>query len=114
MVILGSSRRALLAVVISFACATPSEPAKPADPCVAIAGRFRDALKAASGRCEKDADCGCYNPVIAEAGCGGVTDGATVATLRALEGEFHQAKCAWPHQCPAQQCAPRCDHGTCR
>lgn len=82
--------------------------------CDEITARFRETLAGATGSCTADAECACYNPVIGEAGCGGVTDAATGGRLTAIEAEFHAAKCQWPHQCPAQLCAPKCVDGRCR
>jgi hypothetical protein len=94
--------------------AAPPAVSPAADPCAAITGRFRDALAGATGTCKADAECAYYNPVIAEAGCGGVTDAAAAKRLGAIEAEFHAAKCQWPHQCAAQVCAPKCVDGRCR
>jgi hypothetical protein len=87
--------------------------APPTEACAEIAARFRDALTTASAVCTTDADCGCYSPVAADAGCGGVTDRATADTLADLERRFHAASCPWPHQCPASLCNPTCVEGRC-
>jgi len=81
--------------------------------CDVIAARFRTALSATAGTCRTDADCACYNPVITEAGCGGITDATTAAQLAAIEREFHAASCPWPHQCAAMSCQPHCASGRC-
>jgi hypothetical protein len=81
--------------------------------CAAIAERFRQTLASASGACATDADCGCYNPVVAEAGCGGVTDQHTAVALGELQTEFLASGCDWPHQCGPWACEPRCDDGRC-
>ena len=81
--------------------------------CKDLADSFRKTWKQAPGTCAADADCGCFNPVIEEAGCGGVTDRATATKLAGIESAFHVASCPWPHLCAAQVCAPRCTAGRC-
>jgi hypothetical protein len=84
-----------------------------AGPCTALAARFKHAVDTAPGSCATAADCACYNPVAAGLGCGGVTDRTTSATLATIEAEFHAAKCSWPLECAAWNCAPRCQSGHC-
>ena len=81
--------------------------------CAAIAARFRQALGEATGTCSSDSDCACYNAVIPEAGCGGITDAATAARLAGIEHDFHAASCPWPHQCGASLCQPHCTSSRC-
>jgi hypothetical protein len=81
--------------------------------CEAIAARFRTAMSAATGRCESDADCMCFNPVVSEAGCGGITDRPTATRLATIESDFHTAGCPWPHQCGPWACRPACQEGHC-
>jgi len=91
----------------------PAEPPVVADPCEAHRAAFRAALAAATGSCTSAADCGCFNPVVAEAGCGGITDAATSARLGAIEGDYFRAGCDWPHACAAWSCEPTCHAGRC-
>jgi hypothetical protein len=89
-------------------------PASPfADRCEPPRARFRAASVAATGACATDAECGCFNPVVDEAGCGGVTDATTAAALAAIERDFHAASCPWPHQCAPWACEPTCRAGRC-
>jgi hypothetical protein len=101
-----------LTIVVALVVAACSKPAKSSS-CSIIASRFRSTLRLASGSCATAADCGCYNPVIEEAGCGGVTDGVTAAKLGTIEADFHKASCPWPHVCAASACAPQCSSGKC-
>jgi hypothetical protein len=112
------ANRRLLALVcslLSIACGKDRDGSggPPADTCPQIAASFRDALKSAGGACTTAADCACYNPVVADAGCGGVTDRATADALADLERRFHAAGCPWPHQCAAWVCNPACVEGRC-
>ena len=81
--------------------------------CVVHQDAFRVALASATGTCATNDDCGCYNPVIAEAGCGGITDAATASRLRAIEDAWRSDGCQWPHQCGPWSCEPVCREGRC-
>jgi hypothetical protein len=81
--------------------------------CRELAERFQRVLDQASGTCSASTDCGCYNPVSARAGCGGVTDAKAAAKLAEIEREFHAQDCPWPRQCAPWACAPRCASGRC-
>lgn len=85
----------------------------PTGACVVHQDAFRVALASATGTCEENDDCGCYDPVIAEAGCGGITDATTVSRLRAIEDAWRAAGCRWPHQCGPWRCEPVCREGRC-
>jgi hypothetical protein len=111
-----------IAVVVAVATAcSKHEAPRPGDvdvppptpACPAIASRFRDTLAHAPGTCHVDADCGCYDPVVEEVGCGGVTDRATATRLQAIEAEFLGVGCPWPHLCAAIACTPVCHEGRC-
>ena len=97
---------------------TPSTPSSDeesdADPCRAIQEEFGRVLRTATGSCTQDDECGCFDPVIGEAGCGGITDSATTNQLRAITTRFHEAGCPWPHQCGPWACMPVCREGQCR
>lgn len=96
--------------------AVPPPPAvapPPGDPCDVHRAAFRAALASATGACTADAECGCYDPVVGEAGCGGITDGATAARLSAIEADFHRDDCPWPHMCGPWSCTPVCREGRC-
>lgn len=95
----------------SFGLPTPSVLA--ADPCEPHRAAFRAALAGATGTCTRAEDCGCFNPVVEEAGCGGITDAATAARLGAIQGDYFRAGCAWPHACAAWSCEPTCRAGRC-
>jgi len=84
------------------------------DPCSVHTASFRAALASASGACTTSIDCACYNPVVGEAGFGGVTDAATAARLGAIEAAFHVDGCPWPHLCEATACNPVCVAGRCQ
>jgi hypothetical protein len=71
-------------------------------------------MAAATGACAAASDCGCFNPVVEEAGCGGITDAVTTRELQAIETRFHADGCPWPHQCGAWACVPVCHEGRCR
>ena len=70
-------------------------------------------MAAATGSCETNSDCGCFNPVVGEAGCGGITDRTTTDELGAIEQRFHADNCPWPHQCGPWSCQPECREGRC-
>ncbi len=120
-------RRAAIFGVLGclVACGSPArEPAarhevtRPSAPIVAARcdahhAAFRAAMATATGRCASDAECACFNPVVEEAGCGGISDAATAATLSAIEVAFHADACEWPHQCAAWACEPVCREGRC-
>jgi hypothetical protein len=95
--------------------APPSPPPPPAapDPCATHAADFRAAMAGATGRCAADDECGCFNPVVEEAGCGGITDRATSGRLGAIETAWRAAGCSWPHQCGPWACTPACRDGRC-
>ncbi|MCU0849607.1 MAG: hypothetical protein MUD12_17135 [Spirochaetes bacterium] len=82
--------------------------------CGKLASRFDVILEKAGGTCRTAADCGCYNPVSPNVGCGGVTDRKTVKELSRVETEFHRIKCSWPVDCAAWLCKPACVRGKCR
>jgi hypothetical protein len=81
--------------------------------CADLSRSFRTTWKQAPGTCGADTECACYNPVVEEAGCGGVTDRATASSLAKIEAAFHAASCPWPHMCAAQACNPQCVTGRC-
>lgn len=81
--------------------------------CADVRRRFSETLAKATGACATAADCGCYDPVAAGLGCGGVTDAATAKALRDVEAELHANRCRWPHSCGPWACAPRCESGRC-
>lgn len=88
------------------------------DRCVDLGDRFREVMKQATGTCKSDADCGCFQPVVKEAGCGGITDKGTTDRLNELTREFlssanGQKACSWPHQCGPWSCQPSCQQGRC-
>jgi hypothetical protein len=85
----------------------------PGASCRELSGIFRKTWKQAPGTCAADADCGCFNPVVEEAGCGGVTDRETATKLAKIESAFQASSCRWPHLCGAQVCSPRCKAGRC-
>ncbi|MFO0551321.1 MAG: hypothetical protein U0271_23225 [Polyangiaceae bacterium] len=90
----------------------------PKDRCADLSDRFRAVMKQATGVCKTDADCGCFQPVVEEAGCGGITDKATTDRLDALTSQFlssanGQRACSWPHQCGPWACEPVCQRGRC-
>ncbi|MBN8611454.1 MAG: hypothetical protein J0L92_12755 [Deltaproteobacteria bacterium] len=95
----------------------PTTPVPPATStsgaCVVHQDAFRVALASATGTCATNDDCGCYTPVIAEAGCGGITDAATATRLRAIEDAWRSDGCQWPHQCGPWRCEPVCREGRC-
>lgn len=93
--------------------APPAAPPASVDPCTAHQAAFRAALASASGTCTTDTECGCFNPVVGEAGCGGITDAATAARLGAIEADFHRDGCPWPHLCGPWACTPVCREGRC-
>lgn len=115
--------RALCLTVWLLACGTdaappPSTPSEPpptavVDPCTLHRAAFRAAMATATGTCIADADCGCFNPVVEEAGCGGITDAATAARMAAIEADFHRDGCPWPHLCGPWACTPVCREGRC-
>jgi len=106
------------ATVTAPPAATTTSPLDPslatADPCSVHAASFRAALASASGACTTSTDCACYNPVVGEAGCGGITDAATAARLGAIEAAFHADACPWPHLCGATACNPVCVASRCQ
>ncbi|HEY8431399.1 MAG TPA: hypothetical protein VIL20_23625 [Sandaracinaceae bacterium] len=91
----------------------PSSDTPAARACEDIQQQFRHAMARATGRCSADTDCGCFNPVVGEAGCGGITDRATADALSEIEHAFHAARCPWPHQCGPWRCEPVCRDGRC-
>lgn len=96
--------------------APPSEPAPPTgapDACDVHRAAFRAAMASATGACSDASECGCFNPVVGEAGCGGITDAATATRLGEIERAFHEDDCPWPHACPAWSCVPTCEAGRC-
>ena len=93
--------------------AAPPVPAAVADPCEVHRASFRAAIASATGTCTADAECGCFNPVVGEAGCGGITDAVTAARMAAIEAAFHAADCPWPHACGPWSCTPVCREGRC-
>ncbi len=95
---------------VDFFCPNDTTPAAS---CAELTQAFRRTWKQAPGTCATDNACGCYNPVVEESGCGGVTDSATAATLAGIEKQFHAASCPWPHACAAQACNPQCAGGRC-
>jgi len=105
------------AAVVS--CNKPKEKASvevdsaPPPVCLGMAAKFRDTLSHATGTCHVNGDCGCYNPVVEEVGCGGVTDLGTSEKLRTIETDFLASGCPWPHLCAAVMCAPVCHEGKC-
>lgn len=84
-----------------------------ADACAVHAAEFRRAMARATGQCSADTDCGCFDPVVGEAGCGGITDRATADRLQEIERAFHASSCPWPHQCGPWRCEPVCRDGRC-
>jgi hypothetical protein len=114
----------LVALFAMVACGgDPSSPAPsglprergvvPVSGCDAHAEAFRAAMRGATGTCASDGDCGCFNPVVSEASCGGVTDGATATRLGAIERAFRGEGCDWPQACAPWACQPACREGRC-
>jgi len=102
-----------LLALFALACAGLSVTSGCRSECSRIQARFEETVDRASRACRQDGDCGCFNPVVEDLGCGGVTDRGTAGRLARLEHEFHSAGCEWPHQCPAMACMPRCVAGRC-
>ena len=92
--------------------AAPQAP-EPSSTCEGHGDDFRARMATATGSCTTDSECGCFNPVVAEAACGGITDRASADALGVIEAAFHASGCPWPHQCAAWSCEPACREGRC-
>lgn len=103
---------AALCAVLAAACHGSAE-SRRLEKCRAIADRFDVVLAGASGACETNADCGCYNPVSRKSGCGGITDRRTADVLRKIRDEYYGAKCEPWIRCAPWACMPVCDRGRC-
>jgi len=82
-------------------------------PCAELSKRFDEVLSGATGKCEKDEDCGVYRAGVGR-NCGGVTDAETAGALSGIFGEFFAASCDYVVQCaPRAPFVPRCANGVC-
>ena len=91
----------------------PAPAPAPVSACDGHSADFRARMATATGSCTSDAECGCFNPVVGEAGCGGITDRASSDALGVIEATFHADACPWPHRCAPWACEPACREGRC-
>ena len=99
----------------SSSTASSSAPSPVAAPavCEEVIDRYRQTLRAATGRCTSDAECVRYGGVDPDDLCGGVTDAKTGRSLKRISEELDAARCPRAgYSCPAM--VPTCDAGACR